>query len=116
MKFKWRAHALDWDGEWSWGKIDLRIAFGEIVPKLHQFEEMTWAEIEGRTGSHFIDCSDLCKEAQGRLEQIQEGADQLFSLRIDGKHRVWGVREIAMLRLLWWDPEHSVCPSEKKHT
>jgi len=116
MNFKWRSDRLDWESPWCWSALNIKTAFSEIVPKLHEFESMTWAQVEGPTGSHFIDCDKLCKDAQDRLAKIQENAEQLFSLRIAGKYRVWGVREIATLRLLWWDPDHSVYPTEKKHT
>jgi hypothetical protein len=39
---------------------------------------------------------------------------RLFSLRITGKMRLWGIRDIETLRVLWWDPQHSVCPPLKK--
>jgi hypothetical protein len=78
---------------------------------------MTWAEIEGKTGSHFVGYSDLCKDAQDRLTALQKDEQaQLFSTRITGEKRLWGFRDIAILRVLWWDPNHSVCPSLKKGT
>jgi hypothetical protein len=78
---------------------------------------MTWAQIEGPTGSHFVEFEDLCPEAQKRLTEIgKDEQARLFSVRIAGELRVWGVRDIAILRVLWWDPDHSVCPSQKKHT
>jgi len=116
MNFKWRCDRLDWDGPWSWHKIGLQLALSDVIPRLHQFETMTWAEVEGPTGSHFIDCQTLCKDAQDRLQKIQENTDQLFSLRLGGKYRLWGVRDLATLRLVWWDPDHSVYPTEKKNT
>jgi hypothetical protein len=51
-------------------------------------------------------------EAQRRLVAIaQDDIDDLFSLHLGGKPRVWGVRDGSVLRLLWWDPEHEICPS-----
>jgi hypothetical protein len=116
MNFKWRCDRLDWNGPWSWDASDVRTVLSEVIPRLHDFENMTWSQIEGPTGSHFVDCDALCKDAQDRLDQINELTDQMFSLRVTAKHRVWGIRDIATLRLIWWDPDHSVCPSEKKNT
>jgi hypothetical protein len=116
MLFKWRCDKLDWDGDWSWHQTDVQLVLGEIIPKLHEFENMTWGSIEGPTGSHFVSCGDLCKEAQERLNVIREETDELFSLRLTGAHRIWGIRDIAILRIIWWDPKHSVCPSVRKHT
>ena len=33
-----------------------------------------------------------------------------------GKKRVWGLREGAVLHLLWWDPDHEVWKTEMKRT
>lgn len=36
--------------------------------------------------------------------------------RITAKERVWGLLVEDVFYLLWWDPEHEVCPSHLKHT
>jgi hypothetical protein len=72
--------------------------------------------MEGPSGSHAVEYDRLDTAAQRRLEEIGRGEiDSLFSVRITGEQRVWGVKDVAILRVLWWDPNHSVCPS-KKHT
>jgi hypothetical protein len=117
MKFCWRVSDIDWQGPWGWSKATCEQLLTDVIPKLHDFESMTWGQVDGPTGSHFVDVTALVDEAQRRLTEI--GKDEqgcLFSLRITGRIRLWGIREIAVLRLLWWDPEHSVCPSPKKHT
>lgn len=87
------------------------------MPKLHNYESMTWAEVEGPSGSHSVDFDQLCAQAQARLAEIGRGElESLFSVRITGEQRVWGIKDVAILRIIWWDPEHSVCPSQKKHT
>lgn len=89
----------------------------EVMERLGNFEGMTWTEIEQSTGSHPISKNLLIKSAQDRLIEIkQDDVDELFSLRVNGKARIWGIREEHVLRVLWWDPEHQVCPSEKKNT
>jgi len=77
---------------------------------------MTWAEIH-RSGSHAIPIENLCSEAQKRLADIeQDDTDELYSFRVSGKERLWAVRLGQFARLLWWDPEHEVCPSHMRHT
>jgi hypothetical protein len=89
----------------------------EVLAKLRGFESMTWREIDGPTGSHGVDPHHLSRQAQQRLTEIrQDDAAELFSLRITGRRRVWGILDEHVLRILWWDPEHQVCPSPKKHT
>lgn len=77
---------------------------------------MKWSEILNRN-SHAVPISKICPEAQGRLKELkQDDVDELISLRLTGKKRVWGIRDQNILKILWWDPEHTVCPSLKRHT
>jgi hypothetical protein len=80
---------------------------------------MTWAEINHpNTGCHPIPIKELCSEAQKRLSQIELIAteEELFSLRLSGRERLWGIRERHIFKILWWDPKHEVYPVKKKHT
>jgi hypothetical protein len=87
-----------------------------VIGRLKHFETMTWSEIEGPK-NHSVSCESIVRDAQRRLQEInQDDVDELFSLRLSGKERVWSIRDGSVLKLLWWDPEHKVCPSEKKHT
>ena len=38
--------------------------------------------------------------------------DEIYSLRLEGKLRVFGLRELNCLRILWIDREHEICPSK----
>jgi len=117
MKFSWSVAAADFDGPFGWHVTDTKLVFDEVVPKLKGFETMTWAQVDGPSGSHFIDHDDLCNEAQARLKALKrEGVEQMFSLRVTGAKRIYGIREGATLEILWWDPTHQICPSPKKHT
>ena len=59
----------------------------------------------------------LCSHAQKRLVEMKlDDVDEVHSLRLSGVHRVWGILTENVLTLLWWDPNHEVCPSLKKHT
>lgn len=112
----WQIRLLELDGPFSWHPITRSLLVDEILPKLQSFERMTWEEILGRK-NHSVRVADLCRDAQKRLEHLRlDDVEELVSLRLDGKERVWGIRRKASMLLLWWDPNHEVCPSEKKHT
>lgn len=112
----WHIKLLDKSGLWHWNNIQNDTLWKAILEKLANFETMTWEEII-RGGSHPIKVSDLCSNAQKRLREIkQDDIEELFSLRLEGKPRIWGIRNQGILKILWWDPNHEVCPSEKKHT
>lgn len=70
-----------------------------------------------RSGSHFIEIASLSKEATNRLIELKlDDLDGLFSFRIQGKPRIFCRTDSGYMDVLWWDPEHRVCPSPKKHT
>lgn len=112
----WAFRVVDLDGPWGWSRID-GPALATVLTRLKLYESMVWGQIDGPTGSHSVEIERLCKAAQDRLMDIQQDdASSLYSLRIAGKPRVWGILDGHVLRILWWDPEHEVCPSPKKHT
>lgn len=114
----WRISQIEMMDPFGWHRIDPTSAL-YVREKLSQFESMTWSEIliDAKKQNHSISVSDLCKAARDRLEAIQqEDVDELVSLRLSGRERVWGILEGGVLRLLWWDPEHQVCPSVLKNT
>jgi hypothetical protein len=93
--------------------------FQHIHRKLSQFESMTWAEIliDGKKFNHMVSVDDLCSEAKKRLTEIgQADVEQLVSLHLSGKERVWGKLDQGVLTVIWWDPSHEVCTSLLKCT
>ena len=110
----WRFSVMDFEGPFHCN-VDGTTAMN-IHGKLKGFETMSWIEIESG-GSHNVSKDKLDPAAKKRLATLkQDDVDELFSLRLTGKQRVWGIREVNVLKILWWDPEHSVCPAPKKHT
>ena len=72
-QFCWRLEEIDWEGPWGWSQAVAEDVLRIIVPKLHNYETMTWAEMDGPSGSHSVDLDQLCSEAQGRLDTIGRG-------------------------------------------
>lgn len=90
-----------------------------VRERLRSFESMTWNEILTAAGhqNHLIPVTQLCHEAQARLEAMgQSDLDALLSLRISARERLWGILQGAVLRVLWWDPQHQVYTVEQRHT
>lgn len=117
-KAAWRISHLEMEAPYGWHEIDFK-TFLHIREKLAGFESMTWSQIliDGKKYHHSTSVDKLIKPARDRLEEInQDDVDELVSLRLSGKQRVWGVLEQGVLRLLWWDPNHEICPSKKKNT
>ena len=114
-KIRWSFSIIDMDGPFGWSKCSLFDLKKVLKPRLSNFETMTWGEIEG-TKHHSIPVDGLSKEAQSRLSEIHYNTDDVFSLALGGTERVIGIRDRDVFKFLWWDPEHKVCPSQKKHT
>lgn len=112
----WHLRTADLEGPWGWKSCNPQAFWDLIGAKIGSFEQMTWGEIV-RGGSHSVPIGKLVPDAQKRLSEInQDDVDDLFSLRLSGKQRILGIRTRSILKVLWWDPEHTACPSEKKHT
>jgi len=113
----WRFSHMDWDGPWCPSKCK-DSGIREVLARLANFESMSWQQIHSGTGSHVVDVTGIIKEARDRIIHLkkEEWADNLCSLRMCGKERLWGFLRSGIFHLLWWDPEHQVFPSKKKNT
>ena len=105
-------------GKWCCKKIDVKTLWGFLYKKIKAFESMTWSEIyQDKDKNHDVKKEDLSKDAQKRLIKIrQDDVDLLFTLHLSGMRRIWGIRDGRALKILWYDPEHEVCISSKRHT
>ena len=100
---------------YGWHQVDAATLL-DIREKLRNFETMTLGQILG-SKSHMVETSKLSKDARVRLEALNlDDIEALLSLRLTGTQRVWGLLEHNIVILLWWDPEHRVCPSQLRNT
>lgn len=112
----WGIAVFDHEGPWGRELCDKDAAiWEEILPKLKSYESMTWGEIyKNKDYNHSVSVSNLIKKARDRLVTLNlDDQEQLFRFRLKGKSRVWGIRQGRVFLLLWWDPEHEICPSNK---
>lgn len=112
---RWQFNRLDWNHlEWGWCNISSN-KWEEVIRKLGNFDGMTWGQIEG-SGSHLVEVSDCPnRDTQRRLEELNlDDVDTLFSLRLSGPERVWGILDGNVLKLLWYDPNHTVWPTQRQ--
>ncbi len=111
----WQFSTTDKSGPFAWPKGSTKEL--ELVAKLHEFDSMLWSEIEGEH-HHLLSEGSLSKEAKKRLSELQldDEIDNLFSFHVQGKSRIIAIRHLGVAKLLWFDSEHKVCLSKKKHT
>lgn len=118
MSPAWRISMLEMVDPFGWHVLETE-KLDEIRRKLSSFEAMTWHEIlvVARHRNHAVPVDRLSKVARDRLEELGQGdIDEIVSLRLSGPERVWGIRTGNILKILWWDPDHGVCPSILKYT
>ncbi|WAH58485.1 hypothetical protein LZ023_02535 [Pseudomonas silvicola] len=114
--FSWRFGGIDKDGPFAWTSLDDPAEYKDVMERLHCFEGMDQKQLQ-MSGSHPIAISSLSREAQRRLEHIQQDdVDELMSFRITGPKRVFCIRERNVMRVLWYDAAHGVCLSKLKGT
>lgn len=90
-----------------------------LFPKLKDIESKRWSDIEkethgkkGKSKNHWVDVKDIIKPAQVRLSELNmDDHEQIYSLRLTGTQRIWGIRQQNYFRLLWFDFDHDICPS-----
>jgi len=96
----------------------------DILKKLADFERMTWSDIlkqthdKGKSSNHFISIDEMVKRAQNRLFELNlnQYFDNIFSLRLNNTERLFGILTDGIFNILWYDSNHQICPSTKKHT
>jgi hypothetical protein len=118
LKPAWRVSLLEMRDPFGWHEVS-REKLAEIREKLSNFESMTWNEIliVAKKFHHTVQVIELDRRAQDRLKEInQDDIDEIVSLRLSNKERVWGIRENEVLKILWWDPNHEICPSLLRNT
>ena len=74
--------------------------------------------LDGKKQNHNVRLNRLSADVRRRLQEIFGAldVDAAVSLRVTATERVWGILEGNILRLLWWDPDHQICPSMKHNT
>ena len=91
---------------------------------VNNFASMAWSEVERAKKSHHdIPIENINRYYQERLSDLidkgilqSDYPEKLFGFRLEGKKRIYGIREGARFHVIWFDPEHDVVPSKLKHT
>ena len=106
---------MDLSGLYCFSQASPR-ALQHAMARLFNAAQTTYRDLQAG-GSHFISVQDIIPDAQKRLEALNlNDYEQVYSLRCDGPIRVFGVRDGAVLHILWLDEYHAICPSPKRNT
>lgn len=100
--------------------ISFTYFMNELFPQIKSVEGCSWMDIEkathnGKSNSHFVNVKDLIPWAHKRLEELgHKDRDQLYSLRLKGTLRLYGIRDFTCLKIIWIDTEHKIYPSHRR--
>ena len=114
-RWSWRFSEVDTGGPFPWKQLDAKW-LQLILNRLGAFERYTRDGLK-KANCHPVPFDELCPDAQKRLKTLKrDDLEELWSFRVGSKPRVWAILYDNVFNVLWWDPNHKVCPSEKKNT
>lgn len=115
-KAAWRLNRIQMSDQYGWHELSLeKVRY--IQSKLSEFERKTWTEIfvKEKHRNHPISVADLkCPEARKWMKDNMPDYDQLWTLRLSGAERIWGVFGEGVYLAVFWDPNHLIWETPKK--
>ena len=113
---KWDFSKLDTSGKWSLTIEVLKENWG----KMNRLQGMQWGAIlqdSHKNPHHSVPIEKIIPDAQKRLRKLGYKTEQLqgllISFRLTGKKLIWAIREGNLAYVLWYDPEHEICPPRR---
>lgn len=109
--FRWRVldEFIDYeDEEWGWDKVDIREFFQKLLPRLHEYETMTWQELLQRQSCHYSPVDTLNPQAQNKLKQKYPQYDIFHQIDMYQPCRLLGIRDGVYFYLVWHIPHHNI--------
>jgi hypothetical protein len=109
----WRLQRLRLADPYGWHELTpAELAY--VHQKLSEFEGRDWNEIfvVDKKKNHRIPIEEFdCPEAKQWMRRNLPDQDQLWTLRLSGAERIWGILREGVFHLLFWDPDHKICES-----
>lgn len=100
----WKMASADFGGTWGW-KAFASGHVGDLHKILEDYEKTPIRTLQANDRINKIPCADVCDDARSRLEKInRDDLEDLWELRLGKKD--W--------RVLWWDPDHTVCTGDDR--
>jgi len=118
MRACWRIQKLQLVNPYGWHELNAAEVL-RMRQKLSQFEQRTWNEIFVRDKgyNHSVPVADFdCPHAKQWMSQNLPREDELWTLYLGSTERVWGLRREGAFHVIFYDPDHQIKVSLKKHT
>ena len=123
-KVVWMFDLIDKNGPYAFNIEDADFKHKDFIEKMINYSSMTWDEIDkqthdkGKSKNHYLKIDSINNKAIQRLDdlKLETKSDDLYSIAFTNILRIIGIREDDRFHILWYDKNHEVCPSSKKHT
>jgi len=116
---RFRFNRVDIGSPWCLTDIT-KAHLGVLINRMKDLEAMSANEVfkGGKIGKDENVAEDSPnRDAQKRARaEYPNDYERIARIAVQGKERLWGLRFENEFHVIWWDPEHEVWPSQKKHT
>ena len=122
LKQLWVFDQVDNDGYFRFDPSREDMDCKDVLDKIIQYSARTWRDIrtethgdDNRTKHHSLSYDQLSESARERIAKLHldDYIDAIFSMRLDNKTRIIGLRNGQFFVVKWFDPDHKFCPSNK---
>ena len=117
-RLSWRLGDADLGGAFGWDSIsDAHLR--SVFKMLCEADKSAWEAMAGDGMGQIksIPVGNLSSSAKRRLQEIQRDDEEwLHEIRLGSRPRMWGIRRQGIFHILWWDPNHRVCPAPLRNT
>lgn len=113
LKASWRVKRIQLVDPYGFHEITQE-GIGALRARLANFETMTWREIflTAKKQNHSIPVSRLrCERARRWMKENMPDQPELWTLRVSGAQRIWGIFSEGAYQVIFWDPEHLIYPT-----
>lgn len=115
-KASWRVGRIQMVDPYGWHDVS-SVDLGRIKARLSELEKLTWKDIFVRDAryNHQIEVNKLkCSEARKWMKQHMPDQPYLWTLRLTGAERIWGIFSEGAYLVIFWDPQHLIWEIPKK--
>ncbi|HUX44658.1 MAG TPA: hypothetical protein VMV57_07905 [Terracidiphilus sp.] len=115
LKASWRIKKIQMVDPYSFHQLTAE-ELSRLRERLSNLETMTWNDIfvTAKKHNHSIPVHELrCEHARKWMKANMPDQLELWTLRVTGVERVWGVFSEGAYQIIFWDPQHRIYPSER---
>lgn len=115
-KASWRLNRVQLVSPYGWHGLSLSEVL-YIQTKLAELERKTWSEIlvKEKHWNHSVPVSQLkCPEARQWIRRNMPDQTELWTLRLSGAERIWGVFAEGTYLAIFWDPDHLIWDTPRR--